>query len=165
MRAIAGTTWSVDKARAYIKEWTQEVPWSGCWLWDGGVVHDPTGFGGYGRHRIPGTQKRMLAHRTSYEAYVGPIPLQMHIMHTCDVPACCNPDHLRLGTHADNMADKVAKLRQPRGENAGRALLTEWQVLEIRAAAGSQSKIAAAFGVSKSVVSHIKTRRTWKHLP
>lgn len=164
MRTIAGTDWSVDEARAYIRKWTQEVPWCGCWLWEGGVVHDPKGFGGYGRHRIPGTTKRMLAHRTAYEAYVGQLPAHMHVMHTCDVPACCNPDHLRIGTHADNMADKVAKGRQQRGESSGRAKLTESLVREIRSSTEDAASLARRLGVAKSTVVHARTRRTWKHL-
>lgn len=99
---------------------------------------------GYGR--MQGGQRgapMMFAHRIAYELANGPIEGHVHhdeenekvVMHTCDNPPCCNPKHLRLGTDADNTADKVAKGRQSRGERlsiavrAGhvrrRALVTE----------------------------------------
>ena len=79
-------------------------PNSGCWLWLGS-----TDGRGYGKMRVGDKLKR--AHRIGYELFVGPIPQGMDACHTCDVTSCVNPDHLFLGTAADNMRDCVAKGR------------------------------------------------------
>lgn len=145
--------------QAYIMDRVHQVPWSGCWLWDGSISRK-----GYGHLSRRG--RRLLAHRLAYEAFVGPIEGGMHVCHRCDVPACCNPDHLFLGTHADNMADKCAKQRQTRGTTQPRAKLTDDGVVKMRAmSAGgmSQRALAAAFGVSQRVVGRIVRRERWSH--
>jgi hypothetical protein len=79
-------------------------PNTGCLLWLGKVGTD-----GYGLFKVGG--KRRAAHRVSYEIHKGPIPPGLWVLHRCDTPACVNPEHLFLGTHADNMRDMVAKGR------------------------------------------------------
>jgi hypothetical protein len=95
-------------------------------------------------------------------------------MHICDNPPCVNPDHLRLGTQADNMADMRQKGRGKVptpliGVNHPDAKLTEDDVVLIRnlwaARRLSQRKLAARFGVSRSLISQIVYRQCWKHLP
>lgn len=77
-----------------------------CWEFDGNrAAH------GYGSVRKGDQYGTRAAHRLAYEAVHGPIPDGLEICHTCDNPPCINPDHLWAGTHADNMADKVAKGR------------------------------------------------------
>jgi len=56
-------------------------------------------------------KSKWQAHRAAYHLFVGPIPAGKIVMHTCDRPRCVNPDHLRVGTQKDNMADKMSKGR------------------------------------------------------
>jgi len=75
-----------------------------CWLWTGHTDKD-----GYGNITIKRKSKR--THRVYWEIINGPIPKGMWVLHTCDVPSCINLNHLFLGTHTDNMRDKVKKGR------------------------------------------------------
>lgn len=75
-----------------------------CWLWTG--YCDSKGYG------IAGFKgKARKAHRVSFELTFGPIPAGAHVLHSCDNPPCVNPHHLHLGTHTDNMREKVARGR------------------------------------------------------
>ena len=81
---------------------------TGCWIWQG--VFSPDG---YGRLVVTanGVRKQHRTHRLSYENWKGPIPDGLMVLHDCDNPKCINPDHLRVGTHEDNMLDKVKRNR------------------------------------------------------
>ena len=75
-----------------------------CWVWTGSLFES-----GYGR--FSRSNKKLRAHRVSYEIYKGAIPDGMHVLHECDNPPCVNPNHLFLGTHLDNMKDMERKGR------------------------------------------------------
>ena len=135
--------------------WSRVQKTDGCWLW----LWSRNEFG-YGVIGVAGRSKR--AHRLSWEMVNGPIPDGMVVCHHCDNPACVNPEHLFVGTHADNVADKMSKGRCPRGETAGPARLTDAQTEEIRARrtrGESCRSIASFFGVAVSTVSGIVNNR------
>lgn len=133
----------------------------GCWDYMGSGA----GTGGYMRISVKG--KNTLAHRYAYSVTKGPIPEGKIVCHRCDNKACVNPDHLFLGTHQDNMDDKVAKGRQPKGENAKQSKLNEIQVLEImgrRKRGESGPSIAADFPVNVDQIYKITRGQNWRHL-
>ncbi len=124
---------------------------------------------GYGRFGISGTH--VLAHRFAWELVNGPIPAGMFACHKCDRPACCNPEHIFLGSMADNTRDMLDKGRGRNGERAGESIgtskLTAEQIKEIRSPQYETwilNDIAARFGVSISAICSILNRRSWAHL-
>lgn len=125
-----------------------------CWPWMRG------GSKGYGQLGIDGGV--FYAHRIAM-ALDDRDPCGLFACHACDNPACCNPSHLFAGTHADNMADMIAKSRQdaPRGEAHGSAKLTEPDIRAIRADPRPNRVIAADYGVSHVNVHYIKRRKIW----
>lgn len=88
-----------------IEERSVKVPESGCWIWERSSMAS-----GYGDFRLG--KKHHLAHRASYLAFNGPIPIGMHVMHSCDVRPCVNPQHLSVGTNLDNIQDSMKKGRR-----------------------------------------------------
>jgi hypothetical protein len=135
------------------------TPESGCWLWLGAWNRD-----GYGRwESTPGVF--VNAHRAFYAHFVGD-PGDLLVCHKCDTRACVNPDHLFLGTSSDNANDRKRKGRNGNrnGERNGRAILTEQQVIEIRACSDPYPVIAARYGIARPSVSGIRTRKVWRHI-
>jgi len=89
---------------------------NGCIEWTGATNRGANGQGGYGKMRVG--SKIVLAHRLAWELSNGPIPDGLEVCHKCDVRLCCNPEHLFLGTHRENMHDLKAKGRpQPTNGN------------------------------------------------
>ena len=94
-----------------IPEHAYTVSQTGCWIWNG-----PTNNSGYGTYRrdlfqVPYKDSIQLAHRHAWTLTNGPIPDGLYVCHTCDTPPCINPDHLFLGSAADNLRDAQAKGR------------------------------------------------------
>jgi hypothetical protein len=134
------------------------VPEAGCWIFEGCLT-----LTGYGQVRVNG--KGHLAHRVSYACLVGEIPDGAHVLHRCDTPCCVNPDHLWIGSHADNMRDCADKGRNgQRGERSHNNRLTTSSVKEIKASALSRRELADFYDVGLSTIDDIRKGRTWKHI-
>lgn len=85
--------------------------------------------------------------------------------HSCDNTWCINPDHISIGTNADNVNDMVSRNRVARGEKQGCSKLTTVNVLEIRSSPEKDEALSLKFGVCSLTVYLARTRRTWKHVP
>lgn len=104
VRRRGGGPRPLSAAEKITKFWGKINKTDGCWLWTGGVTPDGYGLVCLGR-RPDGRQLNDYAHRAAYRLSVGPIPDGLVIRHACDTPRCCNPDHLLLGTQAENIED------------------------------------------------------------
>lgn len=90
-------------------------PNTGCWLWTGQLSNR-----GYGKVTV--NRKTIGLHRLFYTIFNGKVPLNMLVMHSCDVRCCVNPDHLSAGKPKDNMQDKIKKCREYRGFGEGNGM-------------------------------------------
>jgi len=151
--------WSLEAKLAY---YTDHGRVDECWRWRGARFRS-----GYGLLMLNG--RNQSAHRLAWESARGATPTGLQVLHRCDVRSCVNPEHLFLGTNAENVADKTAKGRarkaQWRGENSPLAKLTQAEADAIRAASGRQRDIAAAFGVRQRLVGNIKRGECWVKEP
>ena len=122
----------------------------------------------FGHGELAYKGKKYRAHRLSYIAYIGPIPEGLVVCHYCDNPSCINPEHLFLGTQAENLADAMRKNRMKapfvNGEKHGMSKLTKIDVLKIRQDSRPYNQIAKDFGVSPSTIKRAKTGQTWGHI-
>lgn len=146
---------------ATVREWFEErfipEPNSGCWLWTRSTSPGPK----------PPKPKAILGGRAfigsrlAFLIYRGPIPEGMLVCHRCDLPLCVNPDHLWLGTNADNLADMKAKGRSAYGERCAQSKLTISDVQEIRSYSLGSVEAAKKFGVTKRTINDVRARKTW----
>lgn len=139
-----------------------------CW------TYRHTGKRGYGKLLVNG--KHLRANRFVWEITYGPIPAGMIICHHCDNPSCVRPSHLFVGTHADNMMDKIRKGRggycgpkQPvYGERHPNTILRNADIRKIRRlyAVGniSQQALGEIFSITQTAVSAIVRRKWWQHV-
>jgi len=171
--------------RIYTKQPLAERFWSkvektgdGCWLWTAYKTSE-----GYGAFRVGGVIEK--AHRVAFVLGGGVLATGQVVMHICDRPSCCNPDHLRAGTIQENNLDRDQKGRQrtPRGEvhyarqspdrlargmRHGCALLTDADVLAIRqryrAGDARLKDLAQEYSMSITTIHEIVSGQTWRHL-
>lgn len=158
--------------------WSKCKKTEGCWGWEGSIFKT----GGYAAFYI--RPKLYRASRVSFKIATGSDPGNLFVCHRCDNPACVNPDHLFLGSCADNVADSISKGRRnykrgrqhwshlrpelvPRGERHSQSKLTSDMVNEIRRlrAAGNttMSALSRRFGVSVRHIYRIVRNQKWKH--
>ena len=137
-----------------------------CWIWKGTIaLPNPCGmrYGSFGVSE-GGKSVAYRAHRFAWMLANGEIPEEFVVMHTCDVPLCVNPSHLRSGTQAENQADMARKGRQAKGQDNGRAKLTPEQVIEIRQSDKSIADLAREYGLHHKAIGRIVKGETWRHL-
>jgi hypothetical protein len=142
--------------------WQKIVRGNGCWEWTG--TRYPNGYGSCASGK---RGRNDYAHRVVWRLTFGRIPDGLRVLHHCDNPPCCRPDHLFLGTDADNVADKVAKGRQLKGEQITGARLRATQIPDIRqrlAEGEPMHLIAADCGVSRGAIQDIALNKTWRHV-
>ncbi len=148
---------------------------SNCWEWKG-VINS-----GYGQLSVKG--KRILAHRFSLQTFLKrSITSTLEVRHLCNNPICINPEHLKEGTHSENMNDMVISNRQAKGKilsdrlkgiphpkttgsKNGRAKLTEEDVINIRNSSESYASLSRHYGMSKKHIGDIVLHKSWKTLP
>jgi len=131
-----------------------------CWLWQG-----KTARGGYGRYGRKGS-----ASRYALKLATGKDPIGLFALHSCDNPPCCNPNHLRWGTHGDNMQDKKERGRwagpaSQSGAENGHAKLSEEglaKVVERLQRGWDNSQCAQGLPIGHSMVSKIRTGKMWR---
>lgn len=128
-----------------------------CWRWLGAILKM-----GYGNFRATPTTNE-YAHRFAWRTHNNqPIPVGLVVRHSCDNRWCVNPAHLSIGTHADNVMDKVLK-----GKQGAKCKLTPDQVREIRrelAAGVMQKRLAERYGVSQGAIRGIKIGKNWRRV-
>lgn len=139
--------------------WDKADKGDGCWAWTGSKKKH-----GYGT--VVRNGKTLRAHRYAFELAFGPIPPGMCVCHHCDNRACVRPDHLFLGTQADNMADMVRKGRSVGSRNSK---LTTEAVRQIRARLSVEPSLtyralALEYGVSISTIQAAYQLWTWRHV-
>lgn len=136
-------------------------PNCGCWLWVGSGTKE-----GYGRITRMDPKSGFIAemaHRASWIIHRGPIPDGLFVCHKCDVPACVNPEHLFLGTPAENSLDRVRKGRT-RNRPSVRTFLDEQKVRDILKCEIPIRAYARRYGVSKSAIEAIYRERNWRYI-
>ncbi len=132
-----------------------------CWIWIGRIRK------GYGvvRYGDGRRQTAIGAHKRSWILHFGETDL--HVLHRCDTPTCVRPEHLFLGTNAENMADKIAKGRGAIGTRYPQALLTDDAAREMRRlheAGATVKSLATRFGVHHATAAGVLRGDTWRHV-
>ena len=129
-----------------------------CWEWTAGKRE------GYGRFRVG--DNLYVATRFMWRLVHGVDPMGQLVLHTCDNPGCCNPDHLFLGSDEDNNRDKETKRRgkHPAGEDNGLAKLTTEDVINIYHSADSSTDLGRKYSVTEANIRSIQSGRSWQHV-
>ena len=142
---------------------------TGCWNWTGSRLKN-----GYGQIWVGGDQVVIRTHQLAYDLYCYPEREQGNpdhfVLHKCHNPACCNPEHLYLGSNQQNMNDMTGAGRETRGSRHRGSKLIETDIATIRdryAKGESAKAIAKDYGVSPNTIRRIKDRDKvggWTHV-
>lgn len=137
---------------------------SGCWIWQ-----QSTDSSGYGAVMCAGVYYR--THRLALHLWKGfDLNSLLYVCHHCDIPACCNPDHLFTGTQRDNMRDSARKGRHAdfKGSKHGKAKVDEDDVLLLRelhsTGEWSSADLGRVFGTNRGHALDVIKKRIWRHL-
>lgn len=149
--------------------WSKVVKSDGCWEWTGcrnyrPATHYRPRSWSYGTFYFEGRQQP--AHRVAWKLAVGEIPAGMWMLHHCDNQGCVRPDHLYVGTHADNTRDAVIRRRMARGERSWNHKLTDEDIGHIRwlLSRGIPTEtIGALVGVSGRTIRYIRSGEHWSN--
>jgi hypothetical protein len=144
---------------------------SGCWIWTGCVVDRSRAENRRYGHWRCASLKEKTAHRAAYRIFKGELSRRCVVMHICDNPLCCNPDHLKIGTAEENNIDRDKKGRQVSlsGNNHSNAKINEETARLIKARLAElvhvrdrAAIVAKELGIKKNIVHNIKRGQTWK---
>jgi hypothetical protein len=164
-KRMAALSWKDKRLPLAVRFWKKVVKTKAneCWLWTG--CKSPFGYGCFNVNN-----RMRIASRIAWELTHGKIPKGLCVLHHCDVPACCNPKHLFLGTRTDNSNDKIKKgrARGSQGSKHPYAKLNESVVQDLRKSYvsfyGSMKTKSEELRVSESTLRHAISGRTWKHI-
>lgn len=131
-----------------------------CCIWPYGTAK------GYGVVTYKGVAGYAHQYALILDGFPRPDPPNDETLHSCDVKLCINPDHLRWGTHKENMAELFQRKPPalPRGSTHCNTHLTDCDIRKIRADARPARCIAPEYNVSQSAIHRIKNRSTWNHV-
>lgn len=139
------------------KEIKYKVVENGCWE----CISHAVDANGYPVAIVNHLWDRIYRH--VFRLFKGSIPNGYVIRHTCDNRLCINPEHLLIGTHKDNVSDRVKRGRSAKGEDNGRSKLTESEVLAIlKDTVTPKMKLAKTYNVDAKAIRDIKNGITWK---
>lgn len=139
-----------------------------CWEWNGfkrlgyGVIFETVG--------PLKRQRKILAHRYSYEIHKGLFDKKSCVLHRCDNRACVNPEHLFLGTRGDNNKDRSEKGRSANGNHLPFSKVNPEIVRQIRAEykpgvrGFGQRALSKKFGIHQDTIRQIALGITWRHV-
>lgn len=136
-----------------------------CWPWKGAKTPH-----GYGVMRV--LARNVYATRMMFKISTGNDPYPLDLMHKCDYPPCCNPDHLKRGTHAENMYDAFMKGRNPRDERHGCCKYSDEKVRKVKLMLSQVGiftrstcrEIATVVGVPTGLVREVRRNVRRKHV-
>ena len=155
----------ISDVKRYIESRVDMDPTTQCWNW-----RQCTNLKGYGvtSKKTVGYKEHgsTLIHRIAYMEYKNTVQKDMLVLHTCDNPKCCNPEHLYEGTAKDNADDMISRGRAPHGERHPNAILNASDVVYIRYSDHglSSRQLADKFGVARVTIRDIIQNRKWRHV-